>query len=199
MKKTSITLLGLAAVLALSGCQNGVVATPFGDYGVKSRDGGRVTIGFINKKTPQFGSNTKTVAKAGKPKIVMAQGFHGRWVYTDNPKKRKVLCQDKYDSDDGVNLFIDAANNKLEVGYYESGYDAYWLKMQQNDANKVKGILHLAITDQGMDEPEIRTITTSMELRNKGTELWTHNVNAENHTAVFLLCNRTPQFHEFHE
>ena len=50
MKKTSITLLGLAAILALSGCQNGVVATPFGDYGVKSRDGGRVTIGFINKK-----------------------------------------------------------------------------------------------------------------------------------------------------
>ena len=45
MKKTSITLLGLAAVLALSGCQNGVVATPFGDYGVKSRDGNRVTIG----------------------------------------------------------------------------------------------------------------------------------------------------------
>ena len=50
MKNKTIMMMGMAAVLALSGCQNGVVATPFGDYGVKSRDGGRVTIGFINKK-----------------------------------------------------------------------------------------------------------------------------------------------------
>ena len=50
MKNTLTVMMGMAVVLALSGCQNGVVATPFGDYGVKSRDGGRVTIGFINKK-----------------------------------------------------------------------------------------------------------------------------------------------------
>ena len=77
MKNTLTMMMGMAAVLALSGCQNGVVATPFGDYGVKSRDGNRVTIGFINKKTPQFGGNAKTLAKATKPKIVMPEGFNG--------------------------------------------------------------------------------------------------------------------------
>ena len=96
MKKTSITLLGMAVVLALSACQNGVMTTPFGDYGVKSRDGNRVTIGFINKKAPQFGSNTKTVAKAGKPKIVMPKGFQGHWVTTDNSKNSAKACKDDY-------------------------------------------------------------------------------------------------------
>ena len=96
MKNKTIMMMGMAAVLALSGCQNGVVATPFGDYGVKSRDGNRVTIGFINKKTPQLGGNAKAQTQLAKPKIVMPKGFQGHWVTTTYSKNPAKACKDNY-------------------------------------------------------------------------------------------------------
>ena len=122
MKNKTIMMMGMAAVLALSGCQNGVVATPFGDYGVKSRDGNRVTIGFINKKTPQLGGNAKTLAKATKPKIVMPEGFNGYWVTTTYSKNPAKACKDNYLSDDAVHLTIDANNNRMSLNFYEEAY-----------------------------------------------------------------------------
>ena len=129
MKNTITMMMGMAAVLALSGCQNGVVATPFGDYGVKSRDGNRVTIGFINKKTPQFGGDAKTVAKAGKPKIVMPEGFNGYWVAADNLKDRGAVCRGTYIGDDEARMNIDVKNNAIDLGFYEEGALIYWTRM----------------------------------------------------------------------
>ena len=192
MKKTSITLLGMAVVLALSACQNGVMTTPFGDYGVKSRDGNRVTIGFINKKAPQFGSNTKTVAKAGKPKIVMPKGFQGHWVTTDNSKNSAKACKDDYLSDDAVNLNIDANNNYMSLTFYEEGGDAHWLNMQQISETQVAGTVSYLFQGQGDENPQPEAIAVRMTLKNGGKQLAVHNWGERNKTLVYVLCSRTP-------
>ncbi len=196
MKKTSITLLGMAVVLALSACQNGVMTTPFGDYGVKSRDGNRVTIGFINKKAPQFGSNTKTVAKAGKPKIVMPKGFQGHWVTTDNSKNSAKACKDDYLSDDAVNLNIDANNNYMSLTFYEEGGDAHWLNMQQISETQVAGTVSYLFQGQGDENPQPETIAVRMTLKNGGKQLAVHNWDEENKTSLYVLCSRTPQVYQ---
>ena len=196
MKKTSITLLGLAAILALSGCQNGVLATPFGDYGVKSRDGGRVTIGFINKKTPQLGSNAKTVAKAAKPKIVMPKGFQGHWVTTDYSKNSAKACKDDYLSDDAVNLNIDANNNYMSLTFYEEGGDAHWLNMQQISETQVAGTVSYLFQGQGDENPQPEAIAVRMTLKNGGKQLAVHNWDEENKTSLYVLCSRTPQVYQ---
>ena len=196
MKKTSITLLGMAVVLALSACQNGVMTTPFGDYGVKSRDGNRVTIGFINKKAPQFGSNTKTVAKAGKPKIVMPKGFQGHWVTTDNSKNSAKACKDDYLSDDAVNLNIDANNNYMSLTFYEEGGDAHWLNMQQISETQVAGAVSYLFQGQGDENPQPEAIAVRMTLKNGGKQLAVHNWDEENKTSLYVLCSRTPQVYQ---
>ena len=196
MKKTSITLLGMAVVLALSACQNGVMTTPFGDYGVKSRDGNRVTIGFINKKAPQFGSNTKTVAKAGKPKIVMPKGFQGHWVTTDNSKNSAKACKDDYLSDDAVNLNIDANNNYMSLTFYEEGGDAHWLNMQQISETQVAGTVSYLFQGQGDENPQPEAIAVRMTLKNGGKQLAVHNWDEENKTSLYVLCSRTPQVYQ---
>ena len=196
MKKTSITLLGMAVVLALSACQNGVMTTPFGDYGVKSRDGNRVTIGFINKKAPQFGSNTKTVAKAGKPKIVMPKGFQGHWVTTDNSKNSAQACKDDYLSDDAVNLNIDANNNYMSLTFYEEGGDAHWLNMQQISETQVAGTVSYLFQGQGDENPQPEAIAVRMTLKNGGKQLAVHNWDEENKTSLYVLCSRTPQVYQ---
>ena len=196
MKKTSITLLGMAVVLALSACQNGVMTTPFGDYGVKSRDGNRVTIGFINKKAPQFGSNTKTVAKAGKPKIVMPKGFQGHWVTTDNSKNSAKACKDDYLSDDAVNLNIDANNNYMSLTFYEEGGDAHWLNMQQISETQVAGTVSYLFQGQGDENPQPEAIAVRMTLNNGGKQLAVHNWDEENKTSLYVLCSRTPQVYQ---
>ena len=196
MKKTSITLLGMAVVLALSACQNGVMTTPFGDYGVKSRDGNRVTIGFINKKAPQFGSNTKTVAKAGKPKIVMPKGFQGHWVTTDNSKNSAKACKDDYLSDDAVNLNIDANNNYMSLTFYEEGGDAHWLNMQQISETQVAGTVSYLFQGQGDENPQPEAIAVRMTLKNGGKQLAVHNWDEENKTSLYVLCSRTPQIYQ---
>ena len=196
MKKTSITLLGMAVVLALSACQNGVMTTPFGDYGVKSRDGNRVTIGFINKKAPQLGSNTKTVAKAGKPKIVMPKGFQGHWVTTDNSKNSAKACKDDYLSDDAVNLNIDANNNYMSLTFYEEGGDAHWLNMQQISETQVAGTVSYLFQGQGDENPQPEAIAVRMTLKNGGKQLAVHNWYEENKTSLYVLCSRTPQVYQ---
>ena len=196
MKKTSITLLGMAVVLALSACQNGVMTTPFGDYGVKSRDGNRVTIGFINKTAPQFGSNTKTVAKAGKPKIVMPKGFQGHWVTTDNSKNSAKACKDDYLSDDAVNLNIDANNNYMSLTFYEEGGDAHWLNMQQISETQVAGTVSYLFQGQGDENPQPEAIAVRMTLKNGGKQLAVHNWDEENKTSLYVLCSRTPQVYQ---
>ena len=196
MKKTSITLLGMAVVLALSACQNGVMTTPFGDYGVKSRDGNRVTIGFINKTAPQFGSNTKTVAKAGKPKIVMPKGFQGHWVTTDNSKNSAQACKDDYLSDDAVNLNIDANNNYMSLTFYEEGGDAHWLNMQQISETQVAGTVSYLFQGQGDENPQPEAIAVRMTLKNGGKQLAVHNWDEENKTSLYVLCSRTPQVYQ---
>ena len=196
MKKTSITLLGMAVVLALSACQNGVMTTPFGDYGVKSRDGNRVTIGFINKKAPQFGSNTKTVAKAGKPKIVMPKGFQGHWVTTDNSKNSAKACKDDYLSDDAVTLNIDANNNYMSLTFYEEGGDAHWLNMQQISETQVAGTVSYLFQGQGDENPQPEAIAVRMTLKNGGKQLAVHNWDEENKTSLYVLCSRTPQVYQ---
>ena len=190
MKKTSITLLGMAVVLALSACQNGVMTTPFGDYGVKSRDGNRVTIGFINKKAPQFGSNTKTVAKAGKPKIVMPEGFNGYWVAADNLKDRGAVCRGTYIGDSGAHLNIDAKNNAIDLGFYEEGALIYWTRMQQHDLKRVSGQINYLYQGQGDGEVEPMLINISMQLINNGKELVAKNLVGENQTTTFLRCHK---------
>ena len=190
MKKTSITLLGLAAVLTMSGCQNGVLATPFGDYGVKSRDGNRVTIGFINKKTPQFGSNAKTVAKAGKPKIVMPEGFNGYWVAADSLKDRGAVCRGTYIGDSGVHMNIDARNNAIDLGFYEEGALIYWTSMQQHDPKRVSGQINYLYQGQGDGESEPMLVNISMQLINNGKELVAKNLVGENQTTTFLRCHK---------
>ena len=196
MKKTSITLLGMAVVLALSACQNGVMTTPFGDYGVKSRDGNRVTIGFINKKTPQFDSNAKTVAKAAKPKIVMPKGFQGHWVTTDNSKNSAKACKDDYLSDDAVNLNIDANNNYMSLTFYEEGGDAHWLNMQQISETQVAGTVSYLFQGQGDENPQPEAIAVRMTLKNGGKQLAVHNWDEENKTSLYVLCSRTPQVYQ---
>ena len=196
MKKTSITLLGMAVVLALSACQNGVMTTPFGDYGVKSRDGNRVTIGFINKKAPQFGSNTKTVAKAGKPKIVMPKGFQGHWVTTDNSKNSAKACKDDYLSDDAVNLNIDANNNYMSLTFYEEGGDAHWLNMQQISETQVAGTVSYLFQGQGDENPQPEAIAVRMTVKYGGKQLAVHNWDEENKTSLYVLCSRTPQVYQ---
>ena len=196
MKKTSIPLLGMAVVLALSACQNGVMTTPFGDYGVKSRDGNRVTQGFINKKAPQFGSNTKTVAKAGKPKIVMPKGFQGHWVTTDNSKNSAKACKDDYLSDDAVNLNIDANNNYMSLTFYEEGGDAHWLNMQQISETQVAGTVSYLFQGQGDENPQPEAIAVRMTLKNGGKQLAVHNWDEENKTSLYVLCSRTPQVYQ---
>ena len=191
MKKTSITLLGLAAVLTMSGCQNGVVATPFGDYGVKSRDGNRVTIGFINKKTPQLGGNAKTVAKAAKPKIVMPKGFQGHWVTTTYSKNPAKACKDNYLGDDAVHLTIDANNNRMSLNFYEEGGGAHWLNMQQISETQVAGTVSYLFEGQGVEDPQPEAIAVRMTLKNGGKQLALHNWDEENKTSLYVLCSRT--------
>ena len=196
MKKTFITLLGLAAVLTMSGCQNGVVATPFGDYGVKSRDGNRVTIGFINKKTPQLGGNAKAQNQTAKPKIVMPKGFQGHWVTTDNSKNSAKACKDDYLSDDAVNLNIDANNNYMSLTFYEEGGDAHWLNMQQISETQVAGTVSYLFQGQGDENPQPEAIAVRMTLKNGGKQLAVHNWDEENKTSLYVLCSRTPQIYQ---
>ena len=191
MKNTSIVLVGMTAILALSGCQNGVMATPFGDYGVKSRDGNHVTIGFINKKTPQLAGNAKAVAKAGKPKIVMPKGFQGHWVTTDNSKNSAKACKDDYLSDDAVNLNIDANNNYMSLTFYEEGGDAHWLNMQQISETQVAGTVSYLFEGQGDENPQPEAIAVRMTLKNGGKQLAVHNWGERNKTLVYVLCSRT--------
>ena len=196
MKKTSITLLGMAVVLALSACQNGVMTTPFGDYGVKSRDGNRVTIGFINKKTPQLGGNAKAQTKLAKPKIVMPKGFQGHWVTTDNSKNSAKACKDDYLSDDAVNLNIDANNNYMSLTFYEEGGDAHWLNMQQISETQVAGTVSYLFEGQGDENPQPEAIAVRMTLKNGGKQLAVHNWDEENKTSLYVLCSRTPQVYQ---
>ena len=196
MKNKTIMMMGMAAVLALSGCQNGVVATPFGDYGVKSRDGNRVTIGFINKKTPQFGGNAKAQTQAGKPKIVMPKGFQGHWVTTTYSKKPAQACKDDYLSDDAVNLNIDANNNYMSLTFYEEGGDAHWLNMQQISETQVAGTVSYLFQGQGDENPQPETIAVRMTLKNGGKQLAVHNWDEENKTSLYVLCSRTPQVYQ---
>ena len=196
MKNKTIMMMGLAAVLALSACQNGVVATPFGDYGVKSRDGNRVTIGFINKKTPQFGGNAKAQTQAGKPKIVMPKGFQGHWVTTTYSKKPAQACKDDYLSDDAVNLNIDANNNYMSLTFYEEGGDAHWLNMQQISETQVAGTVSYLFQGQGDENPQPETIAVRMTLKNGGKQLAVHNWDEENKTSLYVLCSRTPQVYQ---
>ena len=190
MKNTLTVTMGMVAVLALSGCQNGVVATPFGDYGVKSRDGNRVTIGFINKKTPQFGGNAKTLAKATKPKIVMPEGFNGYWVAADNLKDRGAVCRGTYLGDSGAHLNIDAKNNAIDLGFYEEGALIYWTSMQQHDPKRVSGQINYLYQGQGDGEVEPMLINISMQLINNGKELVAKNFVGENQTTIFLRCHK---------
>ena len=192
MKNTLTVTMGMAAVLALSGCQNGVVATPFGDYGVKSRDGNRVTIGFINKKTPQFGGNAKTLAKATKPKIVMPKGFQGHWVATTYSKNPAQACKDDYLSDDAVHLNIDANHNRMSLNFYEEGGGAHWLNMQQISETQVAGTVSYLFEGQGDENPQPEAIAVRMTLKNGGKQLAVHNWGERNKTLVYVLCSRTP-------
>ena len=196
MKKTFITLLGLAAVLTMSGCQNGVLATPFGDYGVKSRDGNHVTIGFINKKTPQLAGNAKAQNQTAKPKIVMPKGFQGHWVTTDNSKNSAKACKDDYLSDDAVNLNIDANNNYMSLTFYEEGGDAHWLNMQQISETQVAGTVSYLFQGQGDENPQPEAIAVRMTLKNGGKQLAVHNWDEENKTSLYVLCSRTPQIYQ---
>ena len=196
MKKTSITLLGMAVVLALSACQNGVMTTPFGDYGVKSRDGNHVTIGFINKKTPQFGGNAKAQTQAGKPKIVMPEGFNGYWVTTTYSKNPAKACKDNYLSDDAVHLTIDANNNRMSLNFYEEGGGAHWLNMQQISETQVAGTVSYLFQGQGDENPQPEAIAVRMTLKNGGKQLAVHNWDEENKTSLYVLCSRTPQVYQ---
>ena len=191
MKNTLTVTMGMAAVLALSGCQNGVVATPFGDYGVKSRDGNRVTIGFINKKTPQLGGNAKTLAKAAKPKIVMPKGFQGHWVATTYSKNPAQACKDDYLSDDAVHLNIDANHNRMSLNFYEEGGGAHWLNMQQISETQVAGTVSYLFEGQGDENPQPEAIAVRMTLKNGGKQLAVHNWGERNKTLVYVLCSRT--------
>ena len=186
----------MAAVLALSGCQNGVVATPFGDYGVKSRDGNRVTIGFINKKTPQLGGNAKAQTQLAKPKIVMPKGFQGHWVTTDNSKNSAKACKDDYLSDDAVHLSIDVNHNRMGLNYYEEGGDAHWLNMQQISETQVAGTVSYLFQGQGDENPQPEAIAVRMTLKNGGKQLAVHNWDEENKTSLYVLCSRTPQVYQ---
>ena len=192
MKKASITLLGLATILTMSGCQNGVVATPFGDYGVKSRDGNRVTIGFINKKTPQLGGNAKAQNQTAKPKIVMPKGFQGHWVATTYSKNSAKACKDDYLSDDAVHLSIDVNHNRMGLNYYEEGGDAHWLNMQQISETQVAGTVSYLFEGQGDENPQPEAIAVRMTLKNGGKQLAVHNWGERNKTLVYVLCSRTP-------
>lgn len=174
------TILALLAALCVGACQNGVLATPFGDYGLKSRDGNRVTYGFLPKK-------------AQVPQITMPQGFQGYWVHTDNLKQRQSECRGDYIGDDGVRLRIDAANNKLSLGFYEAGADAHWLSLSQQSSNQISGKLSYAFSDEGGGEPQISEGHASMTLINNGKELVAKNLVGENLTTVFLLCKRNPE------
>lgn len=180
MKKA---FLVLAALVGLSGCQNGVIATPFGDYGVKSNDGNRVTIGFINKKTPQL-------KKAAKPNIVIPQGFDGRWVTTFYSKNPSQACKSDYLDDDAANLYIDSQQNKMSLNFYEEGGDAYWLNMQQINANQVKGRISYLFEGQGDENPQPEVIDVSMTLKNNGKQLAVYNWGERGKTTVFVLCGR---------
>lgn len=191
MKNTLTVTMGMAAVLALSGCQNGVVATPFGDYGVKSRDGNRVTIGFINKKTPQFGGNAKAQTQLAKPKIVMPKGFQGHWVTTTYSKNPAKACKDNYLSDDAVHLTIDANNNRMSLNFYEEGGGAHWLNMQQISETQVAGTVSYLFEGQGDENPQPEAIAVRMTLKNGGKQLAVHNWGERNKTLVYVLCSRT--------
>ena len=191
MKNTSIVLVGMTAILALSGCQNGVMATPFGDYGVKSRDGNRVTIGFINKKTPQLGGNAKAQNQTAKPKIVMPKGFQGHWVATTYSKNSAKACKDDYLSDDAVHLSIDVNHNRMGLNYYEEGGDAHWLNMQQISETQVAGTVSYLFEGQGDENPQPEAIAVRMTLKNGGKQLAVHNWGERNKTLVYVLCSRT--------
>ena len=180
----------MAAVLAMSGCQNGVVATPFGDYGVKSRDGNRVTIGFINKKTPQFGGNAKAQIQTAKPKIVMPEGFNGYWVAADNLKDRGAVCRGTYIGDDEARMKIDVKNNAIDLGFHEEGALIYWTHMQQHDPKRVSGQINYLYQGQGDGEVEPMLINISMQLINNGKELVAKNFVGENQTTIFLRCHK---------
>ena len=192
MAKPYLCMAAMAAVLGLSACQNGVIATPFGDYGVKSRDGNRVTIGFINKKTPQF----KTTTQASKPKIVMPQGFQGHWVTTSYTKNSAKACKDDYLSDDAANLNIDVNNNRMSLSFYEEGGDAHWLNLQQISETQVKGTVSYLFQAQGDENPQPEAIAVSMTLKNGGKQLAVYNWDEENKTSLYVLCSRTPQFYQ---
>ena len=196
MKNTITVTMGMAAVLALSGCQNGVVATPFGDYGVKSRDGNRVTIGFMNKKSPSVGGNANTTAQAAKPKIVMPKGFQGHWVATTYSKNSAKACKDDYLSDDAVHLSIDANHNRMGLNFYEEGGDAHWLNMQQISETQVAGTVSYLFEGQGDENPQPEAIAVRMTLKNGGKQLAVHNWDEENKTSLYVLCSRTPQVYQ---
>ena len=161
MAKQYLSMVAMAAVLGLSACQNGVISTPIGDYGVKSRDGNHVTIGFINKKTA-------SMSNATQPNIVLPQGFQGAWVHTSALKDAAKACKGSYDGDDIMRLEIDANNNHMSLGFYEEGGDAHWLNMQQISANQVKGTVRYLFQGMGDENPQPESIAVSMKLQAGG-------------------------------
>ena len=183
MAKPYLCVAAMAAVLGLSACQNGVIATPFGDYGVKSRDGNRVTIGFINKKTPSMGTVTK-------PKVVLPQDFQGQWVHTSALKDAPKACKGNYDSDDIMRLSIDANNNRMSLNFYEEGGDAHWLNMQQVNGTQIKGKISYLFEGMGDENPQPEYFDISMVLKNGGKQLAVYNWGERNETTVFVLCGR---------
>lgn len=137
---------------------------------------------------------TGLLATAAQAKnVTIPAGFQGQWAYADNAQQRSKVCAGKYDSDDGVMMYVNAAKKSVEVWFYEGGYKSRWVSIQQPKPNQISGKVSRVYLEPGEPVQAAVMEHITMTLVDNGKQLQTKNVLSDPKAATFLLCSRKTQ------
>lgn len=178
-------IFSLSLVLFISACQNGVIDTPIGQFGILEKNEHEIRIGF--HQASKRNKKIKTVP--------LPQAFQGTWESTDYTQQEKFLCQDNYSGDGSHNaLVIDAAKGHILWRGYEWGGDWYVLEITKQSATEVSGMMYLEYGEPGMEEPAVSKKPFTLRIKNKRLFLSGKIPMAGEHKKGWKYCSQKVKF-----
>ena len=178
-------IFSLSLVLFISACQNGVIDTPIGQFGILEKNEHEIRIGF--HQASKRNKKIKTVP--------LPQAFQGTWESTEYTQQEKFLCQDNYSGDDSHNaLVIDATKGHILWRGYEWGGDWYVLEITKQSATEVSGMMYLEFSEPGMEEPAVSKKPFTLRIKNKRLFLSGKIPMAKMHKKGWKYCSQKVKF-----
>ncbi len=177
-------IFSLSLVLFISACQNGVIDTPIGQFGILEKNEHEIRIGF--HQASKRNKKIKTVP--------LPQAFHGTWASTEDAQQEKFLCKVYYGSEDYAELVIDAAKGHILWRGLEWGGDWYVLEITKQSATEVSGMMYLEFSEPGMEEPAVSKKPFTLRIKNKRLFLSGKIPMAGEHKKGWKYCSQKVKF-----